>query len=477
MTVPSKQPFMTIVITLMLGNFLAVSSMSSINIVVPEFTIYFQADLSQVQWVMSGFLLASGVISPLSGWLGDRLTYRKLYQISLCLFMFTSVLCTLAWSIESLNTFRVFQGFACGLIVPASMTLIYILVEKKKRPLALSFWSVGAIFGPAIGPTLAGFLASHFGWKSIFLLNVPIGVITMVFIFLYIPKSEKAIKEGNFSWTEFLTIFGGSGFILYSVNLINWPFQALIILLFGIMLLSIFIKISFRKKQPLLNLKVFHSKMFSITTVTSCVLLANLYIGTFFMPVYLQDVLNQSSLEAGLTLMPSALAMGMTTIIAGKIYRDDRVSVLFFLGIALLLASSVGLSFLTVTSSYVTVLMWMVFRNIGISLALIVLTNKGMASTEKHLVGHASASINWLRQSSSAFIISIMTVAVASLILFYEANGLTNLAAFTESLSLAFIVNTVLVVFTIPVGLYLLKQQRRERKRFVQEEYKSAQES
>ncbi|EOO99147.1 hypothetical protein II1_05443 [Bacillus cereus MC118] len=148
--------FLPIIIAIFFGSFLSILNMSTINVAIPEIMRYFQTDLGSVQWTLTGFILATGIIAPITGYLGDRYSYKYLYFFSLLGFTLFSALCAFAWNISSLIGFRILQGVFCGLIMPTTMAIIYQVIAKEKQALAMSIWSISATLAPALGPTLSG---------------------------------------------------------------------------------------------------------------------------------------------------------------------------------------------------------------------------------------------------------------------------------------------------------------------------------
>lgn len=164
----NTESFTPIIIAIFLGSFLSILNMSTINVAIPEIMRNFQTDLNSVQWTLTGFILATGIIAPITGYLGDKFSYKYLYFFSLLGFTLFSGLCAFAWSISSLIGFRILQGVFCGLIMPTTMAIIYQVIAKEKQALAMSIWSISATLAPALGPTLSGWLIQTLGWKWIF---------------------------------------------------------------------------------------------------------------------------------------------------------------------------------------------------------------------------------------------------------------------------------------------------------------------
>src|ERR1039458_10277922 len=165
---------------IMLGTFMAVLDSSIVNVALPHMMSTFGVDREQIEWVATGFMLTSAVVMPFVGWLTNRISYKALYLGSLLLFTLASAACAMAWSYESLIAARILQALGVGPIRPIGMTFVAELFEPHERGKALGIWGMGIMAGPAIGPTLGGYLTDAYSWRTIFSVNLPVGALTLV---------------------------------------------------------------------------------------------------------------------------------------------------------------------------------------------------------------------------------------------------------------------------------------------------------
>lgn len=446
----SKQKIVLVI--LMIGNFLAIISMSSINIVLSSFMSIFNSDLQTVQWVASIYLLANGLIAPITGWLGDRFTFAKLFIAGMVTFTLASVLCSIAWSIEALIIFRFLQGIAAGIVVPASMTLIYLLIEKEKQPFALSLWTLGAMFGPAIGPTLAGFLVSSLSWHWLFLINIPFCVVALILSKYYLKADEQSSLSKAFDMKGFLLIVLGTVGIVYSLKLVETSMLLCIALfIFSTGLILIYVLYSFRKQNPILKLSVFKIPSYTYALLISFFLLFNLYSATLFLPIYLQNIRGISVFETGLILMPAAICMGVINLFTGSHYSHRRILLLGIIGVSGTVIGSILLGLINLNTSIWFIVITLSLRNMGIAITFTVVSAAGMSEVPKELSGHGSAILNWLRQTFSAIALTVISVAMTAITLFREAQGIAYNEAFTQNISFIIIAGGVLTLVAIPM--------------------------
>jgi DHA2 family multidrug resistance protein len=174
-------------LSIILGSLTNAVMMGSVNVAVPTMMTYLQADVTQIQWVLSSFMIARTVVQPTLGWIGGRVGNRRLYLGSLSLYVVTSMLCGLAWDLESMIFFRVLQGMSAGYLFPLAMTILHETYPPDKRGMAMGIFMAGMSFGPAIGPSLGGYLVDHLSWRAVFYINFPIGLVALVAAALTLP--------------------------------------------------------------------------------------------------------------------------------------------------------------------------------------------------------------------------------------------------------------------------------------------------
>ncbi|HTB34895.1 MAG TPA: DHA2 family efflux MFS transporter permease subunit, partial [bacterium] len=179
-----------VLIVVMIGTMMAALDSSIVNISLPDMMAAFGVGVDDIEWVATGYMLAYAVFIPMAAWFKDRLGHRNLYLAALAIFTLGSLLCGLAWNLPSLIAARVLQALGGGFLTPIGMSMVSEVFPPKERGRALGLWGVGVIAGPALGPTLGGYLTKNVGWRSIFLVNIPIGVV-LVLMGLVLVKRDR----------------------------------------------------------------------------------------------------------------------------------------------------------------------------------------------------------------------------------------------------------------------------------------------
>lgn len=465
--------FWLIILSIFFGNFMSILSSTTINVAFPIFMKDFQAELGVVQWMITGFLLATGVVAPVVGYFGDRWSYKRLYIFSLSGFTLFSALCTVAWNIEVLVFFRIMQGVCSGLIIPTTMTMVYQFIEKDRQAFALSLWSLSSMLAPAFGPTLGGWLAGYFGWRSLFLINLPIGLVAIAVALKCLPY-YRASQSKTFDLPGFVTVIISSSCIILAFSEGNgWGWtsgKTITFLLIGILTLIYFIRRELALKEPLLNLSVFRTKRFTCSVIINCVITASLYSGTFLIPIFLQDIQQSTAFNTALVLLPGSLVMAVSSPIVGKLYSRTGPFWLILGGIILLIVSTWELSHITLEATHMYVAFWMTIRYIGIALAFMPVMNAGMSAIAKEKSGHASSVTNWMRQATGALSIGIFSSLLTARSVSHQKELTAGAGASAQfikeqgmTLGVQDVFLTAMIICIVAVPLtFLLKERRKE---------------
>ncbi len=468
---PQATRFWPFMFALFAGSFMSVLSSSTITIAIPELQRHFGAELSLLQWTLTGFMLAMGTSAPLTGYLGGRFSFKWLYVATLVGFILASVLCGLAWDARSLVAFRFLQGAFCGAIMPVTMTLIYQLVPRERQALAASLWSLSASLAPAFGPTFAGWLITLGNWRWLFFINVPLGLVAVGLAVRTIPFYRLQVPKA-FDLPGLLTVITGTLSLLIALSQGRaWGWtdgKTVSLFLLGTLSLILFVVRELKTSAPLLDLRVLTNGRYVVTLIISSIITISLYSGAFLVPLFLQQIQGVSPLETGLILLPASLAMALLMPLVGRLYGTLGPSTLMVAGVLLIAGGTYALSRLTPEVSRSYMLMWMVVRNVGIALSMMPASNAGMEQIPRELSGHASSISNWLRNVFGAFSIAIFT-SLLSTFTTREAQvlvqqGMTErrhieLFSFVEGINDVYLVATAIALVAVPLSLAVRKQR------------------
>lgn len=462
--------FWPVMLAILFGSFLSYLGISTINIALPILTNDFHSSLSTVQWVLTGFMLSLGVVAPLTGYLGDRFGYKKVYLYAMAGLVVFSLLCSLSWNMSSLIAFRIAQGAFCGLVLPATMTIIFQVMPIERRAFAMSIWGLSATLAPAFGPTISGWLIAHYSWKWLFYINIPIGIVAILFIQWMIPDYRVSTgKPLDKSGLATVILSSASLLIAFSEGR-EWGWtsgKTLGLFAAGIVLLALFIVRELKARNPLLNLRVFGNRRFSVTLVSSTIFSISLFSGTLLVPLFLQNVQMVNPLDTGIIMLPSSLIMALTMPLAGKLYSLLGPRWLIVGGLIFILVGSYEMTRLHPDTSHVYIILWMAVRNIGVSLAFTAASTASMEEISPELTGHASSVSNWVRNVGGSFAIALFTSQLVSHAKSHSvdlaARGVKEGAAalaYTMSVNDVIMLATIICAISLPFGLMAGKKKR-----------------
>lgn len=454
--------------TLFLGSFLSIYQVVSLNAVLPGFITIFHTDLSTVQWLMTGFTLATGMAAPVSAYLEERFGMRRLFLLCVVLLTVCSIVCSLAWNIGSLIVFRMLQGIFCGIMQPLTLSIIYGSMPQERHSTALGWWTASTILGPALAPTISGWLMQN-DWRLIFWITIPLGLLVWQLGRQTLPARSKTAVARPPDWWSLLTVSGGTmAMLLLFSNLNRWGLVSSLSLLCeaaSIVLIGLFVYRSLRQEHPLLQLRLFNNRMFTASLSASLILITGLYSGIYFIPLFLQQVQGMTPVHVGLLLLLPALSMTLTTTISTRYYEKIGPRKLIIAGTLLLVAATWQFRGLTPSTSHGYVMLWMTVRYVGIGLSMTPSMNAGMSSVEQHLSSHASALINWIRQAGGALALGMMTAYFTSRTLHYGGTPNTGastpaaISAYMHGLSDVFLLASIITALGIPLALLLRRHK------------------
>lgn len=414
MTLFSDSPYYRwiVLLIIMLGTFMAILDTSIVNVALPHMMSSFAVDREKIEWVVTAFMLASAVTMPLVGWMVGRVGHKKLYAASLLLFTVSSAACALAWSYHSLIFARVLQAVGGGAIQPLGMAIIGDHFEPHERGRALGIWGTGIMLGPTIGPVAGGYLTEWFNWRSIFSVNIPIGILTLSLILL-IMKKEK-IGSGRDVPLDIM------GFMFLSVALISgllamsygqdkgWTSNYILTcIILSVTCLICFVTTENVVEHPLLDLGLFRHRNYTLSMMLAVFRSLGLFGAVFLLPLFLINVVGYTTIQTGLWMMPGAVAVGVTMPIAGRLAdrRSPRVLVLF--GTVVTAIGMFMFGNLDPLSNKFWIIGPQIVRGVGLAFMMTPLLTAALNSVPRESIATASSFLNIIQRVGGAFGIAL----------------------------------------------------------------------
>ncbi len=401
----------------MIGTLMSALDASIVNVSIPAIMADFGSSLDDIEWVITSYMLAFAALMPLTAWLRDRIGHKQLYIASLVVFTLGSVFCGLAWNLPTMILARVLQAIGGGAITPTGMAMITETFEPHERGKALGFWGMGAVMGPAFGPTVGGFLTKYFGWPSIFLINLPIGILGVVMAWKILkPDVPHASNHRPFD---------AAGFFFLALFLVTFllgmskggseGWTSAYVLTCGILAfvgLVGFLLVESLVPNRIMDLTLLKEPVFAACFSLTAIRSVALYGGTFLLPVFLQNFKNMDEVQSGLILLPGSLLMGLLMPFAGRLGDKMSPRTMGFIGFTLLGFFFFEYRTLSVETSNWGIIWPTIIRGVGIAMLIAPLTATAMNAVPKKRAGMASSMLNIIQQVGGSVGIAVLSVVL-----------------------------------------------------------------
>ena len=398
-----------VAIVVILGAFMSVLDQTVVNIAIPRLQNAFGADIHSVQWVITAYLLTQGAMTPTASYLANNVGIKRSFILSLIAFTLGSLLCGLSWSLPMLILFRVVQGLGGAVLLPLAFTMLFREFAPGERGLALGTLGIPTLLAPALGPILGGYIVTFASWQLIFFINIPIGIVAVILATLFL-REARAPERSRFDLPGFITAAYGLAALLYAFSettTAGWGSVKVLGFLFsGALSLIAFIAIEIttvnRGGKPLLDLRLFTNRSFAAGNIALVFVIFGLFGSFFLIPIYLQVLRGQSAFQAGLILLPQALAAMVSVVVGGRLVDRIGVKAVVIPGLLLLGFATWQLTFITLNSPF----WWLQL--------LLVLLGLSLGLTGQPLVVAALADVSEAQQVADASTITTVTRSVAA---------------------------------------------------------------
>lgn len=398
-----------------LGAFMAILDIQVTNASLKDIQGTLNATSEEISWISTSYLVAEIIVIPLSGWLAQVFSLRYYLMISSVFFVIFSVLCGLAWDINSMIIFRALQGLFGGAMIPLAQMAMIILIPPAKRPIAGALFGITVTFAPTIGPTLGGYLTDAFGWEYIFFINLIPGIIMSYLIWNFLPQTptkKELLKYGDWWGITFMALgLGGIQIVLEEGNKNDWFNSNFIIYLtiFSVISLALFLWIELTNKKPFINLRVLKNRNFAMASIVNTSVGLGLYGSVFIMPLYLGQIQGYNALEIGKVLMWVGLPQLFMLPLLPRLISKVDMRFLVAIGVTFFGASCIMNSNMTNLTGSTQLIISQIIRALGQPLIMIPLTNLAIADISMENAGSASGLFNMMRNLGGSVGIAMLS--------------------------------------------------------------------
>jgi len=428
-----------ITLTVMSGMIMSALDMSIVNVALPHMRGSLSASVEEITWVSTGYILSNVIIMPIVAFLSSRFGRKNFYIFSVFSFTIASMLCGIAWDLPSMVVFRIIQGIGGGALIPISQSILRETFPPKEQAMAMGIYGMGIVLGPALGPTLGGWLTDNYSWPWIFYINVPIGIINIFMIMRFIEDPHFLVREkGKVDASGLFLMMCGLGalqIMLEQGEQRDWFDSNFIIYLavIAVVGLLLFIWRELSTDRPAVNLRILKNINFTSATFLGGILGLALMSSLFVLPLFLQQLLGYPAFDSGLALLPRSLAMALIMPISGRIYNKIGPRILIGTGLFLNAVSFYQFSVLSLDVGFWDIFLPQFLQGVGFGMIFVSLSTAALSTIEKQLMTAATGLYNVVRQ-----VFGSIGIALAATILdrgdnFNRARLMEHITVFGDS--------------------------------------------
>ena len=443
-----------------LGMIMSILDTTIVNVALDTLSRELHSTISQVQWVVTGYLLALAAVIPVTGWAARRFGAKTVYLSSLVLFTLGSAACALSTSLPELVLFRVLQGFGGGMIMPVAQLIMAQVAGPQRMGRVMAVVSMPAMLAPILGPVLGGLILEHLHWSWIFFVNLPGGILAFLLAYRILPHTHSG-EPGKLDRLGLVLLPLGSAAIVFGLSKLGQgaptgSIEVLLPAIAGLLLVLLFCLHALHVDRPLLDVRLYANKVFAGASLTTFGVAAALFGAMILVPLYYQQVRGLSVIDTGLLNGPQGIGALVIMPIAGRLTERFGGGPIALLGVSLLAISTLPLVFVTATTSILLISLVLVLRGLSIGLCFMPAMTAAFASLRPHQLSDATPQINVLMRLGGAIGTTVLAVALqrSALTQPHTSEGLAN------AFNTAYICALAIALLSLIPCLMLLRAER-----------------
>ncbi|MBU3178360.1 DHA2 family efflux MFS transporter permease subunit [Clostridium estertheticum] len=395
----------SIIAVLVFSGFISTFNETILNVALSSLMVEMNVTAGKIQWIITAYMIVVAVLVPVTAFLIQTFKTKKLFLVAMTILLVGTICAACSGSFVMLLISRILQAAGTGMIIPIMMNTVLAVTSPQNRGSVMGLCSAAITLGPAAGPTVAGIVLQSFTWHALFYILIPIIIVAVILGSIYLNIETQLAKPKIDFISIILSTIGFGGFI-YGISGIseqgkNLKIVALIFII-GLISLILFVKRQLSLKEPMLDIRTFKYRAFSIGTLLVMISMMTVFTMAVMLPMFLQGALKKSTFIAAMVLLPATLISGFITPIGGKIYDKLGGKTLLPVGFAIILVPLFILSRSNVHTSVISIIILFIIVEIGIGVTLSPSQTTALSSLPKECYPHGIAIMNTLQQLAAA---------------------------------------------------------------------------
>ncbi|MBE6072022.1 MAG: multidrug efflux MFS transporter [Clostridium butyricum] len=442
-----------IIAVLVFSGFIAVFNETILNVALSDLMAEMNVTAGTIQWIITAYMIVVAILVPVTAFLIQTFETKQLYLVAMTIFLVGTIAAACSGSFGMLLISRILQAAGTGMIIPIMMNTVLVVTPPKNRGSVMGLCGAALTLGPALGPTVAGVLLQFYSWHSLFIVLIPIIILSMILGSIYLMNVSTLTKP-KIDFISIILSTIGFGGLIYGISSISGNGNIKIVCLIfiiGIISLILFGKRQLSLKDPMLDIRAFKYSVFSIGTVLVMISMMTIFTMAVMLPMFLQGALETSTFIAAMVLLPSTLIGGFITPLGGKIYDKLGAKILLPVGFAIILVPLFILSNATSHTSLITIIVLYIVAGIGIALTMSPSQTTALSTLPQEYYPHGVAILNTLQQLASAIGASLFIGIMSAT----QQKALNSLVQEQDAVATGFNAATLVLVGFVFIGLCL----------------------
>jgi DHA2 family multidrug resistance protein len=401
-----------VTVSITFGTLMGAIDSSIVSVALPHMMGTLGSTVQEITWISTGYIIANVVVMPFTAFLGRQFGQKRVYMFCLALFLLGSILCGTARTLPALIFFRAVQGFGAGALQPTEQAILRQTFPAKEQGMAMALFAMAVMLGPALGPTLGGWIVDNYSWPWIFYINVPIGILGLFMVWAFVHEDDDIIAKNlelakaqrkHIDWWGIGLLVAGLCSLQYFLEegeQNDWFQSTEITVAFwaALALVAAFIVRELTCEVPAVNIRLFKDPVFLSGTLIGALMFALLMATMFLLPLFMQTLLGFSATDAGFAMMPRVFVMLVATPIVGKIYNAVSPRIVIAIGVLFIAMGAWDMSHFTLESGQGDIIFAIMTQGVGFSCLFVPLSTVALTAIPRHKMADATGLNSLFRQ-------------------------------------------------------------------------------